>query len=655
MATIQSTLALNDRMTATFSSITKAMNSTLTAMRSIKNQDIGEEFNQAAADIRLAENAVDDFNSSLDKNNSSLNKNNGLLATGIANLVSWYAILKSSKAVMDMSDTYVQTQARLDMINDGQQTLSELENQIYRSAQRSRASYNDTADAVAKLQMRAGDAFKTNAETIQFTENLNKIYAIGGTAQQEMASATLQLSQALGSGVLRGEEFNAVFEAAPMVMQLVADYMDVPIGKLRELAADGEISANVVKNALLGATDEINEKFEKMPQTFAQTWTKFTNSATKAFQPFLKTLNDGLQRVTSFFDYIANNSWILYGLAAGAAAVAAELIFYNAQMTIAKVLTDATARSAMLLGLKFIIIAAAVAIIAAGLIYLWNTNDTVAYWLLYAWDMLVVGAMALKLGATQAFYAIILAGLYMWLTLETMMLGIVTIFYGLENAAILFEIGIEAVAQGVVNAFLWMYNEVIKLLNKLGFEFEQADYADFTSATVDKLSQRLEEQAKVLTDGANEMTDVMNKIDEVQQKMQDTAYTGATDIQNTVNKFDSTRDQRIQEREKLGLDTSGVTTDISDAIKAGLSDFSDLDSSGSKALKTTTSDDLISDEDIQLLLDVATRDYKLSYQQVTPQITLTFGDIHETADVDGILDEVATRLEEIYDGNLEVE
>lgn len=118
--------------------------------------------------------------------------------------------------------------------------------------------------------------------------------------------------------------------------------------------------------------------------------------------------------------------------------------------------------------------------------------------------------------------------------------------------------------------------------------------------------------------------------------------------------FDATRDERNASRQKIGMDLGSAAGDLSGAIQDGLDDVMGTDSSGGKALKTTTDDKLISDEDIQLLLDVATRDYKLNYQQVTPQITLTFGDVHETADVDGILDEVATRLEEIYDGNLEV-
>lgn len=149
-----------------------------------------------------------------------------------------------------------------------------------------------TTDIVTKLGQRAGDAFSSNAETIAFAENLNKMFVIAGASQQEMQSASLQLTQGLGSGVLRGEELNAVFEAAPNVIQTIADYLNVPIGKIREMASDGEITAEIVKNAMLSATDEINAKFESMPITFGQIWTSMSNEAVLAFEPFLNRLNE---------------------------------------------------------------------------------------------------------------------------------------------------------------------------------------------------------------------------------------------------------------------------------------------------------------------------------------------------------------------------
>ncbi|WP_392462372.1 tape measure protein [Streptococcus parasuis] len=207
-------------------------------------------------------------------------------------MVAAYATVQTAGKILNLSDQMTQTTARLNTMNDGLQTTEELQNMIYASAERSRGSYMDTADIVAKLGQRAGDAFSSNAETIAFAENLNKMFVIAGASQQEMSSASLQLTQALGSGALRGEELNAVFESAPNVIQAIADYMDVPIGKIREMASEGEISAEIVKAAMLTATDEINAQFEQMPMTFGQIWTSISNDAVMAFDPVLDRLNE---------------------------------------------------------------------------------------------------------------------------------------------------------------------------------------------------------------------------------------------------------------------------------------------------------------------------------------------------------------------------
>ena len=150
----------------------------------------------------------------------------------------------------------------------------------------------DTADVVAKMGQRAGSAFGSTDEIIAFTETLSKMYKIAGASQEEQKSSMLQLTQALGSGVLRGEEFNAVFEAAPNIMQAVADYMDVPLGKLKDLASEGQITAGIVKNAVLGAAEEVNSDFASMPATFEQAWSLFSNQALMALDPVWDKLGE---------------------------------------------------------------------------------------------------------------------------------------------------------------------------------------------------------------------------------------------------------------------------------------------------------------------------------------------------------------------------
>lgn len=216
----------------------------------------------------------------------------GDLMNMIKGAVAAYASVQTIGKVMDLSDQLTSTTARLNLMNDGLQTTQDLQNMIYLSAERSRGAYQATADAVSKLGLMAGDAFSSSEEIIAFTEQLNKQFTIAGTETAGIEAAMLQLTQAMCSGVLRGEEYNSILEQAPNIIQAIADYMEVPKGQLKDMAAEGEITAEIVKNAMFAAADETNAKFEAMPKTFSQIWTSFQNTALMAFQPVLQRLND---------------------------------------------------------------------------------------------------------------------------------------------------------------------------------------------------------------------------------------------------------------------------------------------------------------------------------------------------------------------------
>lgn len=188
------------------------------------------------------------------------------------------------KSFLGVADQQTQITARLNLMNDGIRTTAELQDMVYASAQRTRSAYDTTAQVVASIGQRAGDAFSSSAEIVQFAENLNKQFKIAGASQQEISSASLQLTQALGSGVLRGEELNAVFESAPNIIQTIADYLGEPIGSIREMASDGQITAEIVKNAMLKATDEIDAEFQQMPMTLAEAFTVGKNAIQKNLQ-----------------------------------------------------------------------------------------------------------------------------------------------------------------------------------------------------------------------------------------------------------------------------------------------------------------------------------------------------------------------------------
>lgn len=227
------------------------------------------------------------------------------LTNTIKRAVAAYVSIQSVGKALDISDELTQTTSRLDMMNDGVQTTAELVNMVYAAAQDARGSFSQMADVVARFGNNAKDAFSSSEEVVAFADLIQKQMTIAGASTQEAANAELQLSQALGSGVLRGDELNSIFEQAPNLIQNIADYLDVPIGKIREMAADGELSADVVKAAIFSAADDINSKFNEMPMTWGQIWQSMQNTALIAFQPVLQRLND-LANSEAFQTFVQN-------------------------------------------------------------------------------------------------------------------------------------------------------------------------------------------------------------------------------------------------------------------------------------------------------------------------------------------------------------
>ena len=209
-------------------------------------------------------------------------------AAGIA-AVGTVASIATGK-LAEMSDQYTLISSRIAIMNDGMQSNKALLDMIYASANRARGSYYDMADTVAKLGTLAGEAFDSNEEMIFFAEQLNKQFKIGGASIQEQTAGMYQLTQAMASGRLQGDEFRSIMENAPMLAQAIAQEMGVPVGKLREMSSEGAITAEVIKNALVTTAEETNEKFDSIPMTFADSMQLLSNTATKAFEPVLSML-----------------------------------------------------------------------------------------------------------------------------------------------------------------------------------------------------------------------------------------------------------------------------------------------------------------------------------------------------------------------------
>ncbi len=261
------------------------------------------------------------------------NSADGLLGK-LKGLAGAYIGIQGVQKLIGFADDITQINARLDMVNElnGElETTDVLNDKIFASAARARASYETTADAVAKMGIMAHDAFGSNDELIAFTELINKQFAIAGTSAQGIDAAMLQLTQAMSSGVLRGEELNSVFEQAPTIIQTIAEYLGKPVGEIRDLAAEGKITADVVKNAMLASADEINGKFESMPYTFSQVWTMAITSVQQALMPLIRAIGSVANFVAKNWDIIAP---IIMGIATAVGILTAAVVIYNAVQTI---------------------------------------------------------------------------------------------------------------------------------------------------------------------------------------------------------------------------------------------------------------------------------------------------------------------------------
>ena len=277
MAVIRETLTLEDQFTKTFTSYTQQTAKAATATRRVKND-------------------VDD----LARSQTSATATTNTFAGALRNLAGAWIAVQGAQTLVRWSDQITGATARLNMMNDGLQTTKELQDMIFQSAMRARGSYIDTMGFVAKLGTLAGNAFGSSEEVIMFAELINKQMAISGTSAWEGAAAMLQLTQAMSSGVLRGEELNSILEQTPMIAQTIADYLGVSVGEMRNMAAEGLITADVVKNAMFAAQDDINAQFEKMPYTWGQVFTLAQNIAIRALNPLLLAIS-----------FLANNIQII--------------------------------------------------------------------------------------------------------------------------------------------------------------------------------------------------------------------------------------------------------------------------------------------------------------------------------------------------------
>lgn len=349
MATICTAIALYDGVTSPLRNMQKAMGIVLNSFESMQRassnavdvsaiQEAREELARAETAFDSIEQNIRDANDQQQRFNRSIRDGSSAAdglwqkMKGIAATVGGMIGLKQA---LGTSDQLTQTNARLNnaliKFDDGG-SIEELEAKVMASAQRSRAYYMDTAAAVAKLGINARDAFTNMDEVIAFSELVNKSFVIGGAGAQEQSAAMLQLTQAMASGVLRGEELNSIFENAPGIIQSIAKYLDVPIGQIRTMASEGQITANIVKNAMFEAAGDIERNFSNMPKTWGQIWTGMKNKTLSISAPILNKLNQIAN--SSKFEAVSNGVIGALAAIASVATVVLDLLINGASWVV---------------------------------------------------------------------------------------------------------------------------------------------------------------------------------------------------------------------------------------------------------------------------------------------------------------------------------
>lgn len=580
----------------------------------------GANFDRASSDVSRASGQVDNFN----RKQQQAQKE----AKGVAN--AWGSVKKyigsalaaiSVQKIIDLADTMTTTRARIDLMNDGLQTTDELQSMIMASANRSRAAYQTTADAVSKMGIMAKDAFGNNAELIQFTELINKQFTIAGTSAAGVDAAMLQLTQAMSSGVLRGEELNSIFEQAPTIIQTIADYLGVPIGQIRAMAAEGQITSTIVKNAMLSSADEINAKFNAMPMTFAQVWTLAKNIALEAFGPVIQAIGAGAQWIYENWSTIAPIFW---GLAGAAIAYAVALGIQTAATWIAN--GAAKAFFVTLLSNPLFWIALAVGVVIAALYKMIQAVGGVKN----AWEIckaaLVVAWTALKV----AFFAV-----YNWIANLIDKLKLCWQKAGTAIADFMgdMKVSVLTVLQNMINGAIGIINDFISLLNKIpGVNISLIEQVTF--ATTAAAENEAAKQARA---------DALNQYEadiKAAQAERDATYSAAKqELADATAQLSETYANARAEAAQANSD-AGVSDWNTDQYDVG-----NVDSVGS--VGSIESDVNIADEDLKFLRDVAEMRYVQNFVTLTPTVAVD-AQISEKVDVDEVVTKIEKKLEDEF-------
>lgn len=629
MAGVNTQFTIRDRMTARLNTMINAserLNRSLDATDALtETVDPGAPFKRSAAPIAAAGRQVDNFNERQERAEQGANrvksvwsKMGGLIRTAMAAF--------SAKKIVELADSMTTTRARLDLMNDGLQTTAELQDMIMASANRSRASYQATADAVSKMGIMAKDAFNSNEELIAFSELINKQFTIAGTSAAGIDAAMLQLTQAMSSGVLRGEELNSVFEQAPTIIQTIADYLGVSIGKIREMAAEGQITSTIVKNAMLASADEINAKFEQMPMTFSQVWTIAKNTILEAFTPVLTMIGQGAQWIYDNWSTIAPIFW---GLAAAVLGYALALGIQTAATWIATGAAQAFFTT-LLTNPLFWIALAIVVVVAA--IYKWvqSVGGIKVAWLI-ACNVILTAWSWVKIG--------LMTGVYWVMNLfNRLQLTFATVSMNIQNFCGDMKAGVLMILQNMVNGAIDIINGFINTLNKIpGVNIGLIDQVTF--GTTAQLENEAAKQARA--------ADLAAYQDQINQQIAD--RDAALDSMKAQARAETAQREAEIAAAKAESAAAGSKSTEPDwaayATGAGPGDIGNVDHVGS--VGSVDEDVNIAEEDLKFLRDVAEMRYVQNFVTLTPTVAVD-AKISEKVDVDEVVGRIEAKLEDEF-------
>lgn len=629
MAGVSTQFSIQDRMTSRLTDMTNAadrLNRSLDATDNLSESlNPGAAFERSAASAAGASREVDNFNDRQEQAEQQAERVKTAWS-GLKKIIGQAVAAFSVKKVIELADSMTSTRARLDLMNDGLQTTAELQDMIMESANRSRASYQTTADAVSKMGIMAADAFSSNAELIAFSELINKQFTIAGTSAAGIDAAMLQLTQAMSSGVLRGEELNSIFEQAPTIIQTIADYLGVPIGQIRAMAQEGQITSTIVKNAMLASADEINAKFESMPMTFAQVWTIASNIALEAFTPVLTIIGQGAQWIYDNWSTIAPIFW---GLAAAALGYAVALGIQTVATRIAN--GAAQAFFTTLLTNPLFWIALAIGVVVAA-IYKWvqSVGGLKVAWLivcnaiLTAWDWVKIGFM------TGVYWV-----MDMWNRLQ---LAFYTAGVNIQNFMGDMKAGVLTILQNMVNGAIDIVNGFINTLNKIpGVNIGLIDQVTF--GTTAQLENEAAKQARA-SDLAAYQEQINSQIAERDaalsaMKADARAATAQRDAEIAAAKADAAA---AKAESANGTDWAAYAQD-------GVGDIGNVDKVGS--VGSIDEDVNIAEEDLKFLRDVAEMRYVQNFVTLTPTVAVD-AQVSERVDIDEVVSRIETKLEDEF-------